>query len=57
MRDQCSNCAWSTSPSDKQTVGYHLQIDTCHLPLQGSCTVAAADLQHPLKGVQGGEQK
>ena len=57
MRDQCSNCAWSTSPSDKQTVGYHLQTDTCHLPLQGSCTVAAADLQHPLKGVQGGEQK
>ena len=37
-----------------------LQIGTCHLPLQGLNQVdaaAAADLQHFLKRVQGGEQK
>ena len=37
-----------------------LQIGTCHLPLHGLNQVgaaAAADLQHFLKRVQGGEQK
>ena len=40
-----------------------LQIDTCHghLPSTSirskSCFAAAADLEHSLKGVQGGEQK
>ena len=40
-----------------------LQIGTCHgcLPSTStrikSCATVAADLQHPLKGVQGGEQK
>ena len=40
-----------------------LQIGICHWHLPStsitikSCAVSAADLQHPLKGVQGGEQK
>ena len=33
-----------------------LQIGTYHRHLQ-SCAAAAADLQHPLKGIQNGEQK
>ena len=33
-----------------------LQIDTYRRHLQ-SCAAAAADLQHPLKGIQNGEQK
>ena len=33
----------------------HLQIGTCHLPLQIMC-FCTADFQHILKGVQGGEQ-
>ena len=32
-----------------------LAIGTCQLPLQG--LNSEPDLQHPLKGVQGGEQK
>ena len=40
-----------------------LQIGTCHGYLSSAstrikqCAVATAELQHPLKGVQGGEQK
>ena len=36
-------------------MAYHLQIGTCHLPLQVMC-FCTADFQHILKGVQGGEQ-
>lgn len=32
----------------------HLQIGACHLPLIVSCAAAAANLQQPLEGVQGG---
>ena len=34
-----------------------LQIGACHLPLIMSFATAAADLQQPLKGVQGGGKK
>lgn len=33
-----------------------LAVGTCHLPVQG-LNHAAADVQHPLKGAQGKEQK
>ena len=46
-------------------VGKYCQLQIgifhCHLPSTStsikSCAAAAADLQHPLKGVQGGEKK
>ena len=62
--DRESSAAFLENPSDAPRKYFEfqfnsnrqLQIGTCRLPLQG-LNHAAADFQHLLKGVQGGEQK
>ena len=64
LLDRESSAAFLENPSDTRrkyfefqfNSNHQLQIGTCRLPLQG-LNHAAADFQHPLEGVQGGEQK
>ena len=54
--DEVRRCTENTPSRTLRYNSCQLQTGTCHLPLQGLNAVAA-DFQHPLKGVHGGEQK
>ena len=54
--DEVRRCTENTADRTLRYNFCQLQTGTCHPPLQG-LNAAAADFQHPLKGVQGGEQK
>ena len=54
--DEVRRCTENTPHRTLRYNSCQLQTGTCHLPLQG-LSAAATDFPHPLKGVQGGEQK